>query len=733
MASVSDRDVVVGSLGPDEVLGFAPGQWVELTDELTELESLPGFLAQIAEIDRDARKVTLRTAPPALAGTQLKLRRWDGIGALKTNPPGPTAPYAELENGVQVRFEPGDYLTGDHWLIPARTATADAQSGTIEWPEQGGAPALLAPAGIRHHFCKLAVLRSDGTGFEVQDCRSLFPPLTELKSLLYVGGDGQEARPGEPLPQLLEAAVFRGRHPVAGATVRFTAGADAALAADLASLPGGAQTSFEAVTGADGIAACAWRPAADLGRLSQRVAARLLDAGGAAQASPLHFNAQLSLAAEVAYVPGACADLAGAATVQEALDALCARPGGESCCHLVRPGTPLQEAIKELLGRGRRDICLCLEAGDHKLEELVLDVKQLDSLTLESCGGGARVLVGAVEFHRLSAVTLRNVELLLGSDRPLLFDDCAEVTIDHCRIAQAKTVGPVAVIGAADRLHVADSVLDGRLGIRDDHPAELVDGVILIDDPREFELKAGAFANELAGAPAGRRKELAGTISRAQRIRRLSANEQRAWAVLPAVLTDDAPTPETILAALVKLQKAAAFGAGEAALVLLDARAEALIESTDLVGSLGLYGMPGRKGLDQNLLPSLREAQQAGRLSVRGLGALHLRDVRLTAIALADDVVAQLNALGQAGKLAQPAFRALHAADAEVLQAGSLLMAGDVSLTALDFAEGREDLGATIADTAIVTATRAPGDVRLFVLADALATAGNARINVVGL
>ncbi len=734
VSAVAGRDVVVGSLGPDDVLGFAPGQWVELSDELTELESAPGFLAQIAEVDRDARTVTLRSDPPAFAGSVLKLRRWDGAGALKIDPPGAAEPFAELENGVQVGFKAGEYHTGDHWLIPARTATADAQSGTIEWPAEGGQPALLPPAGILHHFCKLAVLRSDGSAFAVQDCRGLFPPVTELATLLYVGGDGQEARPGEPLPQLLEAGVFRGRHPVEGAAVRFKTGADGALAADIAALPSGAQTSFETVTGADGVAACAWRPAGDLGRPSQRVEARLLDSGGAPLASPLHFNAELSLAAEVAYVPGACADLAGAATVQEALDVLCARPsGGEACCRVVRPGTPLEQAVNELTGRGERDICLCLQAGEHKLGQLVLGVKEADTLVIESCGDGARVLVtAAVEFHSLQAVTLRNVDLLLLTDQPLLFDGCAEVTIDGCRITQQKVVGPVAVVGSAERVHVRASVLDGRLGIGDDHPRELVGGVIGIRDPREFEAKATAFATELAGASAGTRKELAGTISRAQRIRRLSANEQRAWALLPAILTDDKPAAPTIVAALAKLQEAAAFGAGEAALVLLDARAEALIESTDLIGALGLYGIPGKE-LDESALPALRDAQKDERLTLRGLGSLHLHDVRLTAITLGEDVVARLSALPKEGKLAQPAFRAVHAADTEVLDAGTLLMAGDVTFTALDFAESGRDVGAVIADSAVVTATRAPGDVRLFVLANGLATAGNMRINVVQL
>jgi hypothetical protein len=76
-------------------------------------------------------------------------------------------------------------------------------------------------------------------------------------------------------------------------------------------------------------------------------------------------------------------------------------------------------------------------------------------------------------------------------------------------------------------------------------------------------------------------------------------------------------------------------------------------------------------------------------------------------------------------------FRAVHAADVEVLASGTSVVAGDVTLTGLDFVEGRADAGFVIADSAIVTATRAPGDIRLFVAANALVTAANLRINVV--
>ena len=47
--------------------------------------------------------------------------------------------------------------------------------------------------------------------------------LCRNSSILYVGGDGQEALPGEILPAPLRVRVSNGGWPVAGATVRFEA------------------------------------------------------------------------------------------------------------------------------------------------------------------------------------------------------------------------------------------------------------------------------------------------------------------------------------------------------------------------------------------------------------------------------------------------------------------------------------------------------------------------------
>ena len=51
------------------------------------------------------------------------------------------------------------------------------------------------------HYARLAVLRCEaGVWTRLQDCRALFPALSALTNLHYVGGDGQEVAPNPLAP-----------------------------------------------------------------------------------------------------------------------------------------------------------------------------------------------------------------------------------------------------------------------------------------------------------------------------------------------------------------------------------------------------------------------------------------------------------------------------------------------------------------------------------------------------
>jgi hypothetical protein len=326
--NINGTEVTVHDLGPDDVLGFDVGQWVEVIDDVVELNGRAGLLAQIVKKDRAINLLTLNVAPPPLVtkggkpdlSAHPKLRRWDGVGAIKFKAPAVDDHDLELENGVLVRFSAGTYRTADYWTIPARTATSDAQSGNIEWPSDASSnPAAQPPFGIDHDYCRLAMLHWNKSTFDsVEDCRTLFPPLTELKTFVYIGGDGQEAMPGQDLEQALQVGVFNGRWPVANARVRFVADGNGRLAATRAGLATSATNTLTVNTGTNGIASCFWRPDPNVADPSQQVIATWLDPDGNAL-GVIPFNGNLSIADQVFYDPGDCKGLDGQGTVQKAI------------------------------------------------------------------------------------------------------------------------------------------------------------------------------------------------------------------------------------------------------------------------------------------------------------------------------------------------------------------------------------------------------------------------------
>lgn len=332
ITEIEDDVLTVADTGKDEVLNFAGGQWVEIVDDESTLKGTPHPLVQIDKIESD--KITLKSSVAALKNRPgLKLRRWDQTGADATADgiPANLSNWINLEGGIQVEFAAGVYHAGDYWLIPARTVT-----GEIEWPPYeipNINPLAQLPRGIRHHYCRLALVEVASTGLAtvLDDCRNLFPPLTKLTHFFYVGGAGQEAMPDQKLPCPLRAGVTNGQFPVAGALVRFTVTNE-----DVGTLHAGNSSGQTLLveTDEDGIALCELELrdlkanlTAGGGRVLNclEVVAELVNPAGGFFEPPIHFNFNLSIASQVAYDTTACPDFAeaGAFTVQAAIDYLC--------------------------------------------------------------------------------------------------------------------------------------------------------------------------------------------------------------------------------------------------------------------------------------------------------------------------------------------------------------------------------------------------------------------------
>jgi len=457
--NLDPNKITASSTGRDAVLGLAANQWIELTDDAREQRGEAGLLVKLVKVEGNVLTIDPggQTVTYSDFAANPKIRRWDmpaDVGEIVVTT-GAVA-WTELELGVQIRLKAGVFRPGDYWLIPARTVIGD-----IEWPRTAANPPQplpQPPVGVKHHYCRLAFFDfAAGAWTKRGDCRALFPPLTQLIDFYGVGGDGQEALPGATLGQLLQVAVTNGQQPVNNARVRFRLVPQ--TAAGQLTGTSGAGKSVDVTVGINGVYSCTWRLGPTVQH--QRVEAFLVeidgkpfvDAAGEPDLSRVFFNANLSRASQVAYAPGACADLAQARTVQEALDILCARPSGVGCCVTVGMGgefTDLVTAIKVLLERGERDLCFCLLRGAHEFAGFDLDATDDERelhLNIKGCGAATQVLWRApLRLIGVDAVTIRDLTIELAfvpdkEDAALRFERCNAVTVADCTIEGTVAVG----------------------------------------------------------------------------------------------------------------------------------------------------------------------------------------------------------------------------------------------------------------------------------------------------
>jgi Family of unknown function (DUF6519) len=206
--------LTVLSMGRDQVLGFAPGNWIEVIDDDLELAGLHGELHLIDTIDFASKTITLdsnvsATSFPVDGSNQTnvsrhtRIRRWDQSGKVFASDgttliidlgavgstgeiPTPTSGAAIiLENGITVSFgSSGSFNTGDFWNFAARTP-----DGSIE--QLKDAP----PRGIHHHYTGLSIVNFD-TG-TATDCRNPWIPCNDEDSCgcccTVTVGDGVES------------------------------------------------------------------------------------------------------------------------------------------------------------------------------------------------------------------------------------------------------------------------------------------------------------------------------------------------------------------------------------------------------------------------------------------------------------------------------------------------------------------------------------------------------------
>jgi hypothetical protein len=166
--------VRLATLGRDARSGLCAGDWVEFSNDDIDLGQQVNPLAKVLSVDRGEMSIVTETALPVSdGGKHALLRRWDqgrGVDASGLIPvvEGRGAQsWLELEDGVQIQFQPGGlYVSGQHWVVAARVAT-----GGVEWPvDATGAPLARPPHGTVRHQAPLAVLAIAGGVQAVTAC-----------------------------------------------------------------------------------------------------------------------------------------------------------------------------------------------------------------------------------------------------------------------------------------------------------------------------------------------------------------------------------------------------------------------------------------------------------------------------------------------------------------------------------------------------------------------------------
>ena len=151
-----------------------PGDFVEAGDDYTVLSGAPATVAKIVDVDHIAETVRLDTAVSLHIDAHAFLRRWDEAG--REMDPGK---WLDIESGIQVRFSAGPYRAGDYWTLPVRTALQG-----VEWPVAGSDPVPLAPEGIAHRVCQLALVAMEPAGPSIlRSYRRVFSPLTDVAAI----------------------------------------------------------------------------------------------------------------------------------------------------------------------------------------------------------------------------------------------------------------------------------------------------------------------------------------------------------------------------------------------------------------------------------------------------------------------------------------------------------------------------------------------------------------------
>ncbi len=192
--SVSGPNVVVASLGPDANLGFKVGDWVEISDDtylFGDAPNQPGLLYQIQQIAPSSSTVTMTTTVLSVDTTRnARMRRWDQKGASATSAggglsgPGSTSRTGSKCPSAQATTCPETTGPSRRARRPETSSGPPCGSDGKPFQPPRYADVYRAPLACIHYRREIPYVIAKGgkpaTHYPVDDCRRLFPTLTQL-------------------------------------------------------------------------------------------------------------------------------------------------------------------------------------------------------------------------------------------------------------------------------------------------------------------------------------------------------------------------------------------------------------------------------------------------------------------------------------------------------------------------------------------------------------------------
>jgi len=311
ISKITGDKISIGTTGKDASLGFADGKIGEIIDDRYEMWGLPGILGRLS-VDPANSSMLIFKPEDGLTIKETdfpstynpKIRMWERKETVKI--PSDNDGFIPLEHGIQIKFDNTvPYRSGDYWLIPARSfmlnkssLTEESTLGDILWPKDNAKnPQFVSSQRVPHKVWPLSLLRYlSGNFTKVEaDYRQIFPPLQDLVSFQYVGGDGQAAGPSQMLAAPLSVGVSLGDKPISGVSVifRVTTGNGLLFAENDANTGAGGQRTLPKVTDANGLAQCYFK--IDDQTQNQVVEAVMIDVFGRKVHLPILFNGSLLL------------------------------------------------------------------------------------------------------------------------------------------------------------------------------------------------------------------------------------------------------------------------------------------------------------------------------------------------------------------------------------------------------------------------------------------------------